>query len=474
MKKTAVLLVVVCVFLVSASPLTVFEVEANPGPVNLSIRHGYIKSSGEVDPPSLPISRVGNTYTLTGDIMNYTLEIQRGNIVLDGAGYTLQGVYSLRYSGLTLSNVDYVAVKNLKINIFNEGFLLQNSNHITLTGNRVDASSCIVFQDVAALEVFDNTFFGKGYCILGQCRNSVFNYNYLDGEGIRIFGDNNRITNNYFENRITVAVSLGLNNLPCSETLVSGNTVTFGGDSGVAGLGIFFGSSDNNITQNRFIGSQTEFGASGVAITNSNNNAIYENNFENCKRSVRFDSYFQSMESTTESSISLNNQFYRNNFYNSLLPSVFGNNDSVNQWDNGLEGNFWSDYSGVDNDSDGLGDTPYRVGVNNTDNYPLAAPVEIQFSEDQPIPIAAPILLPEEHDPPATVTPHPTQESTPTATTPSPPASSTATPTESPQGTDFLQAHLLIIVLIVAGAVLAAVVAVFAKTRSACPNLPVA
>ncbi len=239
MKKTAVLLVVVCAFLVSVSPLTVFEVEANPGPVNLSIRHGYIRSSGEVDPPSLPISRVGNTYTLTGNIVNYTLEIQRGNIVLDGAGYTLQGVYSMRYSGLTLSNVDYVAVKNLKINIFNEGFLLQNSNHITLTGNRVDASFCIVLQDVAALEVFDNTFFGKGYCILGQCHNSIINYNYLDGQGIQICGDGNQITNNYIEEKSTVGICLGVGNKPCSETLVSGNTVNCNYETGVAGIAYF-------------------------------------------------------------------------------------------------------------------------------------------------------------------------------------------------------------------------------------------
>ncbi len=208
-------------------------------------------------------------------------------------------------------------------------------------------------------------------------------------------------------------------------------------------------------------------------MTNCNDNVIWENSFVDCKYSVRFDNYFMSMESADEPSISLNNQFYQNNFYNSLMPSVFGDNDSVNQWDNGLEGNFWSAYSGVDNDNDGVGDTPYQVGVNNTDNHPLATPVEIQFSEDQPSPIAAPILLPEEHDPPATVTPQPTQEPTTTATTP-PPASPITTPTEPPQDPSFLSINVLIAVLIVAGAVLAAVVAFFAKTRSACPNLPAA
>ncbi len=58
--------------------------------------------------------------------------------------------------------------------------------------------------------------------------------------------------------------------------------------------------------------------------------------------------------------------------------------DSVNgnKWDNNypLGGNYWSDYSGVDNfkgpnqdipGSDGIGDTPYIIDADSQDNYPL-------------------------------------------------------------------------------------------------------
>jgi parallel beta-helix repeat protein len=44
---------------------------------------------------------------------------------------------------------------------------------------------------------------------------------------------------------------------------------------------------------------------------------------------------------------------------------------SANRWDNGVEGNYWSDYSGVDQDRDGVGDTPQALNANNTDNFPL-------------------------------------------------------------------------------------------------------
>ena len=46
-----------------------------------------------------------------------------------------------------------------------------------------------------------------------------------------------------------------------------------------------------------------------------------------------------------------------------------------NAWDNGSQGNYWSNYTGTDNNGDGIGDTPYLVYENNQDNYPLMNPI---------------------------------------------------------------------------------------------------
>jgi parallel beta-helix repeat protein len=69
-------------------------------------------------------------------------------------------------------------------------------------------------------------------------------------------------------------------------------------------------------------------------------------------------------------------------FHNSFLENgsrVLCQDNSTNLWDNGLEGNYWSNYTGVDADSNGIGDTPYIINASNPfitgptvqDNYPL-------------------------------------------------------------------------------------------------------
>jgi len=58
-------------------------------PEALSVNHAYIRVNGTVDPPTLPVQQIGNTYTLTGNIENYTFTIEKNGIVFDGNGFSL-------------------------------------------------------------------------------------------------------------------------------------------------------------------------------------------------------------------------------------------------------------------------------------------------------------------------------------------------------------------------------------------------
>jgi nitrous oxidase accessory protein NosD len=63
-------------------------------------------------------------------------------------------------------------------------------------------------------------------------------------------------------------------------------------------------------------------------------------------------------------------------FYNTLKKNNVNAYDaSIDRWDNNATGNYWDDYTGHDNDSNGIGDTPYPIpGGENKDRYPLMYP----------------------------------------------------------------------------------------------------
>jgi hypothetical protein len=70
-------------------------------------------------------------------------------------------------------------------------------------------------------------------------------------------------------------------------------------------------------------------------------------------------------------------------------------------WDDGAQGNYWSDHNATDADNDGVADTPYVINQwsNNIDRYPLMEPIQVEFKlpvepeltpSPEPTPSAAP------------------------------------------------------------------------------------
>ncbi|MHC1573814.1 MAG: CARDB domain-containing protein, partial [Candidatus Syntropharchaeales archaeon] len=84
-----------------------------------------------------------------------------------------------------------------------------------------------------------------------------------------------------------------------------------------------------------------------------------------------------------------NNTFYLNNIFDIGVVGIRGENNwnstaPVSYTYNGTTrtnhtGNFWFDYSGIDNNSNGIGDVPYKVCDGNYDYYPLVEPYGLTF-----------------------------------------------------------------------------------------------
>ncbi|HDQ06649.1 MAG TPA: DUF1565 domain-containing protein [Candidatus Bathyarchaeota archaeon] len=382
------------------------------------------------------IQRSGNVYTFTGDVEG-TIVVSRSGIVVDGAGYTLQGNGTL--TGVWLQEKNNVEVKNLHIRNFRSGIVftfglsLEGCTDITLSGNTITdneygiaswlfSHSNIflgntianntygVYIDHCPNNVFrnnqlvnntynlwltcetcvqmiyyindidtSNTINGKpiiywvnqhdrtvpsdaGYVALVNCTNITVQNQTLtnNSQGILLVATSNSlITKNYITNNdygialfapyeqcignvitgnnITANIKDGIHSWHSDGTVINGNSITGNKENGIN----FFESPNVHIIGNAITGNN----GYGVKLWfHSNNCSIYHNNFVNNEKSALADSQ----------------------------PTC---------WDNGTAGNYWGDYTGVDNDDDGIGDTPHSIGDGNTDHYPLMEPFEVPETE---------------------------------------------------------------------------------------------
>ena len=120
----------------------------------------------------------------------------------------------------------------------------------------------------------------------------------------------------------------------------------------------------------------------GVKFWSSSTNHIVGNNIRNNGNGIFFSgATFLDIAHYP----SPNNTIYHNNFIDNqnnvgdVAGSwwIQGSTPAVNIWDNGVEGNYWNNYNGTDQNGDGIGETPYIVDEKNQDNYPLILPVNI-------------------------------------------------------------------------------------------------
>ncbi len=112
----------------------------------------YIRADGSVEGTN-KIQWKDNVYTLTDDIFG-TIEVEKDDIVIDGAGHTLQGrgINEINYErGIYLKGLGWgypgcgnVTIKNFWISNFLEGIYVAGGRNNSIVGNYLESSIHVI------------------------------------------------------------------------------------------------------------------------------------------------------------------------------------------------------------------------------------------------------------------------------------------------------------------------------------------
>lgn len=305
----------------------------------------------------------------TGDIIKITAE----NVTV--TGFTIQNSgLTMEFSGIFMSGS---SGNNISFNIINtnyHGIRLQFSHNNVIEDNVITDNHYGLTTSASNGEVIDDNSFSSnnvtGISIVDSFNETLHNNMLVNNEyGIQLIASsNNRLT----ENNITLNNNYGIYLFNSNNSRFSSNELSSNKDSG-----IWLSQSAGNLFEHNDVHLNARF---GVYLSNSTANIISRNDIsENEQFGLRCDYsdlneilgniFYKNLIRGTILFYSNNSMIFHNNFVNNTQSLASVNSKSL--FDNDMEGNYWSDYNGTDENQDGIGDLPYIVDLDNQDNYPL-------------------------------------------------------------------------------------------------------
>lgn len=349
----------------------------------------------------------GNTITNN----NLTLNSWQGMWMEYSSNNVLSGnlAYNNNFSGMFLYECDYSTVNNNMLNFNNfSGLTINDNTFATIENNEMKENirEGLYFYRNLDCSVTGNSIHGNGLLGIsaGYINDTLITRNnaYLNlVDGIFITNSHgNSITNNnlslngyqgmwmeYSSNNIISGNLAHSNNLTgiylyeCDYSTVNDNTLNFNGYSGLRIWSNIFTSIDNNeMKENIREGMYFRSNLNCSIIKNNIKNNIWDGIFARFSNGTLItENYFNNNAIGGVGTSGLRfdascklNKIYLNCFNNSVNAIDDGIN---NQWDNGIKGNYWADYTGLDTNNNGIGDIPYNItgSAGGQDNFPLMA-----------------------------------------------------------------------------------------------------
>ena len=283
-------------------------------------------------------------------------------------------IEDLSPQGMLLAYVNKSVIRNVNISNLFMGIEMLFSTNNRIVGSTISSSSWgLYLKSLHDNYIINNTVSSNGWglLLLDSYNNNILNNTFLKNSyGIGLGGENGSSCNLIAGNIISYNFYHGVDMWYSTNNSIVRNNLSHN-HNGV----LLDRSSWNNVVGNNI----SHNSDSGVLLAGSCWNNIVGNNINNSKFGVS-SKWSPIGNIITENTIKLStcgvflggrrNMVYHNNFIdNKMQAYVPGYPENI--WDNGLEGNYWSDYEGSDSDQDGIGDAPYMIYENSRDNCPL-------------------------------------------------------------------------------------------------------
>ncbi len=406
---------------------------ANPGQI-IRVWDGIYNETLVIDKTVTLIGNGTQNTTINGTGIGDVVYITANWVNITGFTIQNSGDDITKDAGIKVIEYDFVSIINNNLTNNTHGICLFNSDFNIIKNNNISYNRGIGIDltgsDSNVIINNNNSYNYAGISTYVSYFNSILNNtcNFNNWDGINILGWNDKILNNTcnFNKRNGIILLDSANSLISNNTCnsnnndgifipkslnpntITNNTCNFNWDNGIeireshlidirnntfnsnldAGLELYntykISIGYNNITLNK----------KGIYLFKSDNTNVYNNNFTDNEYGFYLKSNSNSNK-FNENIISNNritgifilsdcnsNLFYHNQIISNTKQAQ---DNSNNNWSYQGEGNYWSDYTGLDNGfnerwkGDGIGDTKIPHPGSKYDNYPFIKPYGWRF-----------------------------------------------------------------------------------------------